>query len=260
MRTNYPQRPRRSDTSRGRWGRPGALAAGGMIAAQVWGLGLGATGARAADRPADPAARTLGGTVRAEEGEVLAPVLDGTAGAVGGIAPAPVAGLGGATHLHLAPGTPGRLPELPLPGHRADGPDAFALASRLLSAVPPQSRTEESGRASRSGPANGRPGETETAVPAQRTPAAATPAPPAPPADPAPAPPGTPRPAAGGTPPPPSPTAPATPAPTRLALAAAAPTHPTDTEDAVAVLLPIAAGLLLTAAAMYKHRGLPGGH
>ncbi|MFB7943993.1 hypothetical protein ACFC6L_03645, partial [Kitasatospora phosalacinea] len=49
----------------------------------------------------------------------------------------------------------------------------------------------------------------------------------------------------------------ARPAPDRLALTAA-PARPPN-EDAFAVLIPIAAGLLLTAAAMYKHRGLPGG-
>ncbi|MFJ1755338.1 hypothetical protein [Kitasatospora sp. NPDC088134] len=227
-----------------------------MLAAQVWGLGLGATGARAADGPVE-AGRRGGGTVRAEERGLLdraAPGPDGTAEAAG--TPVP----GGAPHPRLAPD---ELPELPLPGHRADGPDAFALAARLLAGIPAQPRAEEAGRASRSGPANGRPGETEPLVPAQRAPAAATPAPPAPP--PASAPPttptGSPRPAPTTAPPPATPTRPAPAAPTRLALTtAAAPTHPSDTEDAVAVLLPIAAGLLLTATAMYKHRGLPGGH
>ncbi|MFE1319827.1 hypothetical protein ACFW58_19600, partial [Kitasatospora phosalacinea] len=65
-----------------------------------------------------------------------------------------------------------------------------------------------------------------------------------------------PRPPTPPHPTPPHPAAPR-PAPDRLALTAA-PVRPPN-EDALAVLLPIAAGLLLTAAAMYKHRGLPGG-
>ncbi|MFD7729809.1 hypothetical protein ACFV6F_05420, partial [Kitasatospora phosalacinea] len=93
---------------------------------------------------------------------------------------------------------------------------------------------------------------------AQRAPADAAPAdaPPAGTAVPSPAPVRVPAPA----PPPgtarPRPAAPR-PDPDRLALTAA-PARPPN-EDAFAVLIPIAAGLLLTAAAMYKHRGLPGG-
>ncbi|MGW4805056.1 hypothetical protein ACWEO5_13110, partial [Kitasatospora sp. NPDC004272] len=80
-----------------------------------------------------------------------------------------------------------------------------------------------------------------TATPAPAAPAARVPAPRPAPALGTPA--ATPRPAPG--------------VPDQLALTAA-PARPPG-EKAVAVLLPIAAGLLLTAAAMYKHRGLPGG-
>ncbi|MFK0194827.1 hypothetical protein [Kitasatospora sp. NPDC090308] len=263
-----------------------------MLAAQVLGLGLGAADARAADtgHPPHHPGRALGTVVRpgSDDGDPLdGPVgeaagtvgavgtagaagaagavdaLDpaGTAGGAGGALPLgavgdrPVQGLGATLGHHLGTG------ELPLPGHHAD---AFSLAAGLLSGVPPQLRPENGPRASRSGPANGRdpdgstaPGAPAPTVPAQRTsadtpatttaeaPAAAAPAEPRTPA-PRPAPPlGTPAPR-------PSPTT-----PDRVALTAA-PTRPAG-EGTVAVLLPIAAGLLLTAAAMYKHRGLPGG-
>ncbi len=41
---------------------------------------------------------------------------------------------------------------------------------------------------------------------------------------------------------------------------AAAPVGTGTTGTSAAVLVPITAGLLLTGAAMYKHRGLPRGH
>ncbi|RAJ43220.1 hypothetical protein K353_02243 [Kitasatospora sp. SolWspMP-SS2h] len=262
-----------------------------MLAAQVLGLGLGAADARAADtgRPPHHPGRALGTVVRpgSDDGDPLdGPVGEaagaaGTVGAVGAAGAAgavdaldpvgtasgaggalplgsggdrPVQGLGAALGHHLGTG------ELPLPGHHAD---AFSLAAGLLSGVPPQSRPENGPRASRSGPANGRepdgstaPGTAAPTVPAQRTSAgtpattaaAALPAAPAEPRTPAP----RPAPPLGTPAPRPAPTA-----PDRVALTAA-PTRPAG-EGTVAVLLPIAAGLLLTAAAMYKHRGLPGG-
>ncbi|RKE19164.1 hypothetical protein [Streptomyces sp. TLI_171] len=224
-----------------------------MLAAQVLGLGLGTADARAADTGrSDPAARTLGRTIHADDGGLLGatgPVLDTVSTAGTGA----VTDLGTVLDQHLDTG------ELPLPGHRADRPDAFSLAAGLLSTVPPQARPADADRASRSGPADGRPGETEILVPARRGPAdpvllspAASAAPPPLAGGPRPAPVLVPAP----VPPAPSPPSPA---PDHLALAAA-PGRPTDQEGAIAVLIPIAAGVLLTAAAAYKHRGLPGGH
>ncbi|MFJ5884823.1 hypothetical protein [Kitasatospora cineracea] len=249
-----------------------------MLAAQVLGLGLGAADARAADtgHPPHHPGRALGTVVRpgSGDGDLLdgaADALDpaepgGTVGSAGSAGPAvtgsrPVEDLGSLLGHHLGTG------ELPLPGHHADRPDAFSLANGLLSAVPPQPRAEDAARASRSGPAAGREpdGDPAPAVPAQRTPADRGPA-----ASPAAAPATTTATAAtattGRTPAPRPAPAPGTPVraprpapgtPDHLALTAA-PTRPAG-ENAVAVLLPIAAGLLLTAAAMYKHRGLPGG-
>ncbi|MFE1353054.1 hypothetical protein ACFW6T_13810 [Kitasatospora phosalacinea] len=222
-----------------------------------------------------------------DEGGLLDGAADGTAPAVpatpaDGLAPAdpvgtvddaaatatgarPVQNLGQTLghHLghHLGTG------ELPLPGHQADRPDAFSLAAGLLSAVPAQPRPSDPPRASRSGPGDGRepgapaapgPSGAPAAVPAQRTRADAAPAdaPPVGTAVPSPAPVRVPAPAHPLGSARPHPAAPR-PAPDRLALTAA-PVRPPN-EDALAVLLPIAAGLLLTAAAMYKHRGLPGG-
>ncbi|MFF2628720.1 hypothetical protein ACFVUN_23475 [Kitasatospora griseola] len=243
MRTNHAKRLRRSDTPRHRWGRPGALAASGILAVQLLGLALGTSDAQAAESGrAGPTtrARTLEPGSPADESGLLGstrPSLDGAVGELGTV-----------IQQHLGTG------ELPLPGQHADGPDAFAIAARLLSAIPSQDRTED--RASRSGPAEGRPGK-----PAARTSSPNTPADPAP--DPA-----TPLPSrrhvdnlTTTTPdrlPPPSTPTPEGDAP--LALTAADPADPDDGDSTAAVLLPIAAGLLLTAAATYKHRGLPGGH
>ncbi|WP_041293889.1 MULTISPECIES: hypothetical protein [Kitasatospora] len=269
-----------------------------MLAAQVLGLGLGATDAAAADtgHPPHHPGRTLGtvGTALRAGPDGGGPPLGGTVdgavgGALDGLAPdggadtagtvetvgtagtRPGQGLGGVLDQHLDQQLDQHLQqqlgagELPLPGHHADRPDAFSLAAGLLSAVPPQPRAEDGARASRSGPEGGRdtggtrpnspaesPRAPEATVPVQR--AAATPLPAAAPAA-TPAGssrPAAPRPAPADAPPP------TAAAPDRLTLTAA-PTRPAG-EGAVAVLIPIAAGLLLTAAAMYKHRGLPGGH
>ncbi|MFJ5926406.1 hypothetical protein ACIQF6_27765 [Kitasatospora sp. NPDC092948] len=237
MRTNHAKRLRRSDTPRRRWGRPGALAAGGVLAVQLLGLALGAADAHATGAGAATAhPRILGPGSPADETALLGGTGPALTGAVGE--------LGAVLEQHLRNG------ELPLPGQHADGPDAFAIATRLLSGVPQQSRTED--RASRSGPTEGRP--------AARVPAPAAPADPA--QDQA-----TPLPSRRHVdnlttspdrlPPPPAPT-PGNDAP--LAPLAATPADPDDGDSTAAVLLPIAAGLLLTAAATYKHRGLPGGH
>lgn len=236
-----------------------------MLAAQVLGLGLGAADAHAVDAGRGPGAgRSLGTVVHEDEAELLdgaGPVAEPVSGPVNGAVNGPIDDLGKVLHQHLG------TAELPLPGQHADRPDAFSLAARLLPAVPQQPRPGEDSRASRSGPANGRPGEPEVLVPVQRGPVdEPAPAPARPTAVSAPA-----RPAAvRGTPlaapdpatpaPPPSPAASAPASDGRLALAAASPARSGRTEGALAVLIPIAAGLLLTAAAMYKHRGLPGGH
>ncbi|MFD7414498.1 hypothetical protein [Kitasatospora purpeofusca] len=168
---------------------------------------------------------------------------------------------------------------LPLPGQRAAVPDAFAIASGLLGAVPTQARPAEAHATrgeSADGPAGGSAGtggSTGTGRPAgdQRRPAA--PPPSAAPSDrprlPAP---GHPDSAGTGSTPAagPAPGRPAAdtraaagtaPAPARAAAATAVVTVAHDTAGtATAVLAPIAAGLALTAAAMYKHRGLPKGH
>ncbi|MGA5823837.1 hypothetical protein ACPC54_39040 [Kitasatospora sp. NPDC094028] len=157
---------------------------------------------------------------------------------------------------------------LPLPGERAALPDAFAIASGLLGGIPAQPRPAEP-RAARDGEPAGLP-----TVPQQR--AAARPAeaqlPPgataARPARDTTATDGSGAPAApvGGadlarsaTTPTGTPFGAAT--PEELALADTATVTAVDgSATATAVLAPIAAGLLLTGAAMCKHRGLPRGH
>ncbi|MFF0393066.1 hypothetical protein ACFYS8_30845 [Kitasatospora sp. NPDC004615] len=232
MRTNHAKRPRRSDTPRHRWGRPrAAVAAGGVLAAQILGLILGATDAHATGSGrTGPATRALtpGPAVPAAERGLLGgptPTLDGAVGDLGAV-------LQG---------------ELPLPGQHSKGPDAFAIAARLLSTVPSQARPEDD-RASRE-----RPVEPAAKAPAPRTPddpaAEATPLP-------------TRRHVDNLTttrdrlPPPPDPT----PEHDAALSLTASPADPDDNGSTAAVLLPIAAGLLLTAAATYKHRGLPRGH
>ncbi|MFD4656653.1 hypothetical protein ACFWP2_13610 [Kitasatospora sp. NPDC058444] len=163
---------------------------------------------------------------------------------------------------------------LPLPGQRAAVPDAFALASGLLDVVPAQARSDSSrsdssrsdgSRAFREGGPVGPPSadrrRTDAALPAvprQRgaaeeplvqEAAATTADDTGPTADPD-------RPTDSTTP-----TAPGhgrTPA--TVAIADTATTSHDGSATATAVLAPIAAGLLLTGAAMCKHRGLPRGH
>ncbi|MFG2825145.1 hypothetical protein ACGFX4_37680 [Kitasatospora sp. NPDC048365] len=280
----------------GRWAlrlpRPGTLAAGGaVLAAQVCGLGLGVSEACAAagapsvaqadtsavQRPGGRTTLRSGGTgtgtgkrtgvrggVDAVEstGDALVGHLTGTAGPLLGGSTAPV------EHVLQEQIRAGGLP---LPGQVATLPDAFAIASGLLPAVPAQGgrgSTDGTGdtddviqRASRStngaagGPARGATDLVSVAVPAQRGTASAVPAPIAPAADGRAAGPRQALPAGDGA-------APAADAAERdeLALAAATPARPDGGDTGTAVLVPIAAGLLLTGAAMYKHRGLPRGH
>jgi hypothetical protein len=217
------------------------LAAGGVAVAQLWGLGLGA--ARAAGD----------GTALMNPAPVAAP----TAIQAG---------------LDLLPHTTGidgllrdrlRTGGLPLPGQAAGLPDAFAIAAGLqprptqpgsppdpaaapAQPAPPVGATKITGTTGTTNHPTAAP--PKAAAPARTTPhyssTAARRAAPEPPALPdAPA-------AAGARPEPDRPLA--------------ATTEDTDLQPASAVgravLIPIAAGLLLTGAAMYKHRGLPRGH
>ncbi|MFI6846846.1 hypothetical protein [Kitasatospora sp. NPDC050467] len=313
----------------GRWlPRPRAVAAGGALLAQLWGLGapgayaattdplpgpvsrtvgraLGdgqnadgqnadgrATGAQAAPGQAtdgESAGRTAGtgrgagdspapgpaaheGQPRHSPGQASSPGLLGRlADATGAVpVPTPVPGLDAATApVGSALQDRIRAGDLPLPGQRASVPDAFAIASGLLGTAPAQDRTT-SPRASRTTDSD----SAEASATADRSgTATARPVPPTAgqhgPAAPPPAPEdtglrvrsaGQPGPGdAEGT----RATAPGRAAPHEdLALtgALAAPAGHGLAGTGTAVLAPIAAGLLLTGAAMCKHRGLPRGH
>ncbi|KQV11789.1 hypothetical protein ASE03_13225 [Kitasatospora sp. Root187] len=206
--------------------------------AHVWGIGLGVTSAYASDSP----------SVTDLVNQADAPELLGRlTGATVPVLEQQTASVGRALQDRI------RTDGLPLPGQATTVPDAFAIAAVLLPAVPPQPRGDGDPRASRSS------GGAE--APAAGTPLVATAAL---------------RPAVVGQ------TAAVTAAapdraapvvrsadlqlvegswetvPPELTLATAA---PVETEGKLtAVLVPIAAGLLLTGAAMYKHRGIPSGH
>ncbi|MFC5646021.1 hypothetical protein [Kitasatospora cinereorecta] len=278
--------PEPSDAAAGRVGRarrpawlpgPRALAAGGAIlAAQVCALGLGIADAHAATTPAGPAG-LIGPAEAGRSGAVRSGAVRSGGGDAGGTAGAP--GSAAPSGRAEDPGLLGQLADtaapvleqpaasveqvlqdrirtdgLPLPGQVAGVPDAFAIASGLVPGVPPQSRGADDPRASRStaGPDTASPTGPGAVVPVQRTAAAAAvPAVDGHPAEvrPAPA-----RPDG-------SPAEPDAAATDDLALAAATPAaRPDGGDTGTAVLAPIAAGLLLTGAAMYKHRGLPAGH
>ncbi|WP_031069846.1 hypothetical protein [Streptomyces sp. NRRL WC-3742] len=231
----------------GRWlPRPRAVAAGGALIAQLWGFGGAVASAANAEPPRDrnhPAVR------RAPQGGVEAPGEDAV-GTVGGVLNERI-----------------RSGGLPLPGQQAalpDAlPDAFALASGLLPTVPAQARPAET-RASRNGEPAAPPTVTRQRGTAERPREARQPAEVRTEA--------TPTAGASGT---------ATAAPGAVAgqavvgdvasgggspEAIALTDTATVTEigdgsaTAIAVLAPIGAGLLLTGAAMCKHRGLPRGH
>ncbi|MFF7993650.1 hypothetical protein ACFZDG_28150 [Kitasatospora xanthocidica] len=294
MRANHATKPRApaprgvTGARRGpaRWlRRPRALAAGWALLAQLW--GLGAAGAYAASAeplpdPAQPAVRRALHGAPALDG----PSLDGpsterpvgpgqSAGETAGRSPGLVGEPTGDGTAERATGVVGdtlqdriRAGGLPLPGQQAALPDAFAIASGLLDTVPAQAGPAEN-RASREGepgepPADRpRPGTDRATVPRQRgaaeaaaepqaasttvttTGAAAGRAGTAAIADPA-------APDDTGTPG----------TPETLAIADTATVTAVDdgSATATAVLAPIAAGLLLTGAAMCKHRGLPRGH
>ncbi|SOB84032.1 hypothetical protein [Streptomyces sp. 1331.2] len=270
--------------------RPRAVAAGGALLAQLWGLGAAGAYAVAADplrEPARPAVRhvphgtpllgspalgrpaldgqsaerpvgqgqSAAGTPDRSPGSVGVPAdggpLEGTAGAIGGSLQERI-----------------RAGGLPLPGQPAAVPDAFAIASGLTGTVPAQRPSAESNPAQEVAPtglpATGHlhPGTTRSADPRR---AGSTEAPPVP------------AEAAGATDTATAgtvghdgaaaiPVAAVSPGgdgtPETLAIADTATVTPaTDgSATATAVLAPIAAGLLLTGAAMCKHRGLPRGH
>ncbi|MET8630089.1 hypothetical protein ABZW30_41310 [Kitasatospora sp. NPDC004669] len=255
--------------------RPRTVAAGGALLAQVWGVGaLGAYAASAEALPgqAQPAVRrTLhGGTVIDGQSAARPEEPGHPAAAEPGRSPGLIGELTGGAPVDQATGAVGgvlreriRAGGLPLPGQRAAVPDAFALASGLLGTAPARARPAET-RAAREGepaepatvpqprsprPVAARPRSEAAEAPAVREaaavegqsavePAGATgvteeAADPAVPTD-------------GGT-------------PQALDLADTA-TVDDGSATATAVLAPVAAGLLLTGAAVCKHRGLPRGH
>ncbi|GAA0696050.1 hypothetical protein GCM10010193_58430 [Kitasatospora atroaurantiaca] len=209
--------------------------------AHVWGLGLGMTSAyAAAGEPAtDLVSRADAPALLDQLTGTAVPALERQAAPVGQVLQDRI-----------------RAGGLPLPGQATTVPDAFAIAAVLLPAVPPQPRGDGAARASRAAtPGAESRTATEAGLPAQRTSDAVA---------------GTAHLAAIRTGPGPVGAAgpqsaavrlqnPEQPAPEDgIALATA---YPVDTDgDLTAVLVPIAAGLLLTGAAMYKHRGIPRGH
>ncbi|MFE6865511.1 hypothetical protein ACFVFS_03050 [Kitasatospora sp. NPDC057692] len=270
---------------------PRAVAAGGALLAQLWGFGAPVACAAGAEPLPEPVGRTVGraltgAAASGDPAERTGPapsdgLLDGLAGAVPGVA----TGVLG-PELDAVTGSIGRALQeriraggLPLPGQRAAVPDAFAIASGLLGTVPAQVRPAEAS-ASRREVSDGPSGADARTAGAARPhrPGGAPHGPAAPP--PASAPPDRLPPPAAGRPAPAGGASgrtdgrdlaavaagvPAAGASARLltgtATRTAAVTVAHDTAGtATAVLAPITAGLLLTGAAMYKHRGLPKGH
>ncbi|MCG6496212.1 hypothetical protein [Kitasatospora sp. A2-31] len=196
----------------------------------------------------------------------------GSPGLLGGLATAAASPGSGPAGARVGDVLQGRIRAggLPLPGQPAAVPDAFAIASGLLGAVPVQARTAQA-RASRdgegvesaapygrSGAAAGRPvpppaGPHGTAAPPSVTGSADRQGPPGGPSGP------------GGTGVPGAAVAERSAPHGNLAAVdpaavAADPVGHGLAGTGTAVLAPIAAGLLLTGAAMCKHRGLPRGH
>ncbi|AUG77338.1 hypothetical protein CFP65_2509 [Kitasatospora sp. MMS16-BH015] len=231
----------------GRLPRPRALAAGGAVLAQVWGLGFGLCPAYAAvgDPTTDLVSRADTPALLDQLTSDAVPLVERQTEPVGRV-----------LHERIRQGG------LPLPGQATTVPDAFAIAAVLLPSVPPQPRGDDPARASRSlqtGSDSRRPTDQAAAAPrtgegagTQADPAVGAPAPTSD---------GAPRPAA-------SPVL----VPAQYPVGSVGPAGPQDLtlattatpvergDDYTAVLVPIAAGLLLTGAAMYKHRGLPRGH
>ncbi|MFF9644603.1 hypothetical protein [Kitasatospora aureofaciens] len=272
--------------------RPRSVAACGALLAQLWAVGAPSAYAAPAEppsrQPGPAVSRTLHDAPALDGPSAVRPVEQGRRGTAGdGRSPGLVGERADGGPADRADAAVGdvlqeriRAGGLPLPGQGAAVPDAFALASGLLGTAPAEGRSAGT-RASREGepgtlPATsrprsgsadqGRPAPSETAgttavrdAAADEGPASAEPADTAGNTQEAMAP-GTPAaaPAGAGT-------------PEALALADTASTASTasataatagadDATTATTVLAPIAAGLLLTGAAMCKHRGLPRGH
>ncbi|MFD8785758.1 hypothetical protein [Kitasatospora sp. NPDC059599] len=263
--------------------RPRTAAAAGALLAQLWGLGAPGAYAASADpltEPARPAARraphgtpSLGGPALA--GPALdAPALDAPS------AERPVGpGQSAAEAPGRSPGTAGdptgggtgaadgtlreriRSGGLPLPGQRAAVPDAFAIASGLLDTAPAQDRPAENPASREGGPTG--PNSTgrlqaDTARPTVPRQSEAAGTPPVLDASET-VPVGTPT-SRDGTTTPAGPDDAGTPETLAVADTATVTAVGDGSATATAVLAPIAAGLLLTGAAMCKHRGLPRGH
>ncbi|MFC5884743.1 hypothetical protein RMN57_14770 [Kitasatospora sp. CM 4170] len=270
--------------------RARAVAVGGALLAQVWWLGAPGALAATAEPLPEPVNRTVGrapgGGSAPDGGSAERPAAEdrengpgegsgnrgepadrtgrgrGSASADGQSRAAGRARVGDVLQGRIRAGG------LPLPGQPAAVPDAFAIASGLLDAVPVQARTAQA-RASRDGEGP------ESAAPAGRSGAAAgRPAPPSPGPNGAAAPPSVhgsaDRPGStagpGGTGVPGTAAAAERTAPHENlaavdpAVVTADPAGHGLAGTGTAVLAPIAAGLLLTGAAMCKHRGLPRGH
>ncbi|MET8540108.1 hypothetical protein ABZW03_05575 [Kitasatospora sp. NPDC004799] len=284
MRANHATEPPRSAPHGGagahraiaRWlPRPRAVAAAGALLAQLWGFGAPGAYAAATDplpAPARPTARrALHGAPVLDRPVLDSPSLDGPA-LDGQSAERPVgSGPPSAGPPDRSPGPTGAVGDtlreriraggLPLPGQRAAVPDAFALASGLFGTVPAQARPDglrpshEGGTADLPAAARHRAGATRPTVPRQRAAAAEARIQEAAAAVDAAGPATALGRTAGST---------ASPVPDNgrvpVVDTATAATSGDRSAAATAVLAPIAAGLLLTGAAMYKHRGLPRGH
>ncbi|MFI6156484.1 hypothetical protein ACIBCA_27790 [Kitasatospora sp. NPDC051170] len=255
MRANHAEQPETTPTVSGtpagtglrygigRWlPRPRAVAAGGALIAQLWGFGGAVAYAANAEPPRDrnhPAVR------RAPQSGVEA-LGEDAVGTVGGVLRERI-----------------RSGGLPLPGQQAALPDAFALASGLLPAVPAQARPAET-RASRNGEPTERPtvprqrGAAERPREARQPSEARTEAAPTAGANGAAT--AAPGPAAGQAPAGGAASGGGSPEAIAFADTATVGEVGDDSTTATAVLAPIGAGLLLTGAAMCKHRGLPRGH
>ncbi|MFJ9444014.1 hypothetical protein ACIRRH_19390 [Kitasatospora sp. NPDC101235] len=300
MRANHATKPREpapagvTGARRGiaRWlPRPRFVAAAGALLAQLWGFGAPGAYAAAADPPPGPARpavrHALHDAPALDRPAFGGPALDGqsaerpvgpglSAGAPPNRSPGPagepagggpadgVAGVGGAVGDALQERI--RAGGLPLPGQRAAVPDAFALASGLLGTVPARTRPDRLRDSHEGGaadlPSAGQRHARAARPTAPRQPeaadgpvvqeAAATAVDEAAPATEPDRTPGSTAPAVpgGGR----------NPEPVAITGTAAAATSGDGPATATAVLAPIAAGLLLTGAAMCKHRGLPRGH
>lgn len=216
------------------------LAAGSAILVQLWGFGLGVCDARAADGPGPgPVHRTGIPALLVPSGRAVRLPGDGPDG----------------TFVDRLLRDRIRADGLPLPGQPAAVPDAFAIATVLLPAVPPLPQGDGGAVSAPGGPdgagAPGPDGPETPDVPGSRTAPAAEAAVPggSTGADPVRAPDRDDRDGPGDA-------APAVTAPLSVTPAAV----PAADDVAVAVAVPIAAGLLLTGLAMYRHRGLPSGH